>query len=225
MSYKKNGEKRLSLDEKHIRQLIVTRYHLQLANDQASIDREPSIFAAISLLHDSLEAFLVTASDFLNANVKQQTDIPTYLDRINEKLPENVELPFRFRLLQLNKVRVNAKHHGVQPDRTELQGYLGTCRDFFEKATKTIFQREFWNLSLTSILDDGETKELLQECENSLAQKNYNDALTFTRKAFFLEFEKSYDIKHFSEGERDSAWFFPYRMQCTFICAKCELHR
>jgi len=83
----------------------------------------------------------------LNAVIGRNADFAQYLDRINDKLSPN-ELPFRQRLLEINKVRILSKHNGVPPNPTELGGYVSIAKDFLEQACLAAFELEFWAVSL-----------------------------------------------------------------------------
>jgi hypothetical protein len=147
------------LPETIIKRLTLSRYFLRLADDNSRSDREVAIFAAINLLQDSVEFFLIAAAEHLNAGVKERANFELYLDKIDERIaPE--KLPFRPKLLQLNKVRVNAKHYGVRPDANEVKSLILVAREFFEEVANTVFKVDFWTVSLLSLLDDGETKNV-----------------------------------------------------------------
>ena len=78
-------------------------------------------------------------AEHLNAEINRRTEFEQYIDRINEKLPE--PLPFRQRLIEINKVRILSKHNGVPPNRTELGGYVEDARLLFEEACQKLFSR------------------------------------------------------------------------------------
>jgi len=63
-------------------------------------------------------------------------------------------------LIEINKVRVLSKHDGIGPNPKELDGYVKTAREFFEKSTLEIYGLDFWTISLSDLLDDDE-KSLL----------------------------------------------------------------
>src|SRR5258707_4892231 len=113
---------------------MLARYFLGQAEDAAKSHREVAAFAAINMLQDAIEIFFLAAADHLNARIERRTEFEQYIDKINEKLAE--PLPFRQRLIEINKVRVLSKHNGVPPNTTELMGYLVDARQFFEEAVR-----------------------------------------------------------------------------------------
>lgn len=194
------------LSEAIIKRVMLSRYFFRLADDNARSDREVATFAAINLLQDSLEFFLIAAAEHVNAGVKERQPLEQYVDKIDEQIsPE--KLPFRPKLIQLNKIRVSAKHFGVRPDANEVKSLILVAREFFEEVARTVFKVDFWTVSLLSLLDDGETKDLLHSAEKAFEAKDYATVLIECRKAFYLEFERSYDIKMFENRDADDGLF------------------
>jgi hypothetical protein len=188
------------VDTSIIKRLLLSRYLYRLSADNARLETEVAAFASINLLQDALEIFLLAAADHLNAAIKPKTDFPQYLDLVNEKLPEGSELPFRRRLLEINKVRVFSKHDGIRPDQKELSGYIADARAFLDEATAAIFGLNFWSISLVSLLDDGEAKGALRKAEEFFHSSQFESCLIECRKALYLEFESKYNIKDFEHG-------------------------
>jgi hypothetical protein len=107
---------------------MLARYLFSQAKDAVRSNREVATFAAINLLQDAIEIFFLAAAEHLNAEISRKTEFEQYIDKINEKLAE--PLPFRQRLIEINKVRVLSKHNGIPPNRTELTGYVEDARLF-----------------------------------------------------------------------------------------------
>jgi hypothetical protein len=182
------------LQEPVIRRVTLSRYLFELAIQNARSDQDVAGAACVNLLQDAVEIFLLAALDHLNVGVSaKKTDFPQYLDKINEAIAD--ELPFRRRLLEINKVRVLSKHEGIPPNRKEIEGYVSDARSFLEHACHKILAVDFWTVSLTRLLEDGESKSLLLEAEATFEKGDYRDCLIACRKAFYVEFESSYDIQ------------------------------
>ncbi len=188
------------------RRLVLCRYFLRLASDNAALHQEAASFASVTMLHDAIEIFLLAAAEQLNASISRRTEFEQYLDKINEKLAPD-ELPNRAALLRFNKLRVSTKHDAIRPDRDELGSFLVALKEFFETTSKKIFHVDFWTVSLIDLVNDGEAKTLLLEAEREFNEGNYAASLIEVRKAFFLSFEKAYDIKDFEEGGTDDPMF------------------
>jgi hypothetical protein len=148
----------------------------------------------VSLLQDATEIFFVAALDHLNVQQsKPKTEFPQQMDKLSEALGS--DLPYRRRLLEVNRVRVSAKHDGIFPNRKEIDGYVTDTRKFLEEVCRKALGVDFWTVSLISLLDDGEAKSLLQAAETAHRNAEYAQCLTDCRKAFFVTFETYYDTQ------------------------------
>jgi hypothetical protein len=178
---------------------MLTRYLFGLSEDVARSHREVAALASINMLQDAIEAFFLAAADHLSAEIGRRTEFEQYIDKINEKLPEH--LPFRQRLIEMNKVRVLAKHNGVPPNTTELAGYLVEARQFFEEGCQKIFGRSFWTVSLVELLPNSEARGYVTEAEKFYHSQQYHQCLVECRKAIYVEIEDEYVIESFKSGE------------------------
>jgi hypothetical protein len=181
------------LQEPVIRRVTLSRYLFELATQNARSDQEVAGAACVNLLQDAVEIFLLAASDHLNVHLAVKTDFPQYLDKINEVIGD--ELPFRRRLIEINRVRVLSKHDGIPPNQKEVAGYVSDVRKFLEQACTKVLNVDFWSISLIQLIDDGEAKNLLLKAETSFTKGDYQKCLIACRKAFYVEFESSYDIQ------------------------------
>jgi len=170
-----------------------------MAEENLRSHREMALFATVNLMQDSVEAFLLAASEFVNAGIDPRTDFDKYFAKIDEKISPK-QLPFRLRLIALNKIRINSKHYGIKPDRTEVQSFVTACREFFRESCQLIFDCDFWSISLLELLEDGEIKQLLKSAQNEFENGNFLECLIECRKVMFIEFEQSYDVSKFKDG-------------------------
>jgi hypothetical protein len=186
------------LQEPVIRRVTLSRYLFELATQNARSDQEVAGAACVNLLQDAIEIFLLAASDHLNVDLSAKTGFPQYLDKMNEAI--NDELPFRRRLLEINRVRVLSKHDGIPPSSKDIPGYVSDARKFLEQACTKLLGVDFWSISLIQLVDDGEAKNLLLEAETNFKTGTYSECLIACRKAFYVEFESFYDIQKDLEG-------------------------
>jgi hypothetical protein len=181
------------LQEPVIRRVTLSRYLFELATQNARSDQEVAGAACVNLLQDAVEIFLLAAADHVNVHLAVKTDFPQYLDKINEVIGD--ELPFRRRLIEINRVRVLSKHDGIPPNQKEVAGYVSDVRKFLEQACTQVLNVDFWSVSLIQLLADDEAKNLLLEAETNFRKGDYPECLIACRKAFYVEFESSYDIQ------------------------------
>ncbi len=188
------------MDEKVVRQIVLARYYLHLARGEIRFLNETSTLAAINLLHEALETFLLSIIDTIDAQIKNKTSFEGYLDAIDTKLSEE-QLPKRSVLVRFNKIRVAAKHHLVLPDREQTVRFFRDIEEFIERASKIVFDRSFDEIDLIGLIEKDEIQSVLYLALNEYQKEDYFGCLASVRKAMYLEFEKSSDIKKFSDPE------------------------
>ncbi|WP_271497811.1 hypothetical protein [Bradyrhizobium sp. CCBAU 11357] len=182
------------LSQPVVRRLVLARYLFELALQNVRSQQETGDAACVSLLQDATEIFFVAALDHLNVQQsKPKTEFPQLLDKLSEAL--GADLPYRRRLLEVNRVRVAAKHDGIFPNRKEIDGYVTDTRKFLEEVCQKALGVDFWTVSLVDLLDDDEAKTFLQAAEASHRKADYVDCLVNCRKAFFVTFETWYDTQ------------------------------
>src|SRR5262249_737689 len=149
-----------------LKRLTLARYFWRLADDNARANREVTTFASINLLQDGVEFFLLAASEHLNAGIKPPANFENYLHKIDDRITPKV-LPFRSKLIQLDKLRVNAKHYGVRPDANEVKAFVLAVREFLEEAARTIFDVDFWTISLIDLIGDKDARKYLTSAQQA----------------------------------------------------------
>jgi len=77
------------LAEPALRRLILSRYLFELAIQNARSDQEVARAACVNLLQDSIEIFMLSALDHLDARVAPKTEFAQYLDKINDAIVTN----------------------------------------------------------------------------------------------------------------------------------------
>ncbi|MBI3776230.1 MAG: hypothetical protein HY273_11875 [Gammaproteobacteria bacterium] len=179
-----------------LNKLLLSRSLYYLAKENAASASGNRLSIACNLLQDSVECFLLALSEYVNAGIGQRTDFDKYFEQINLKIVPR-ELPFRLRLIALNKLRVNSKHYGLEPAKAELEPLLMTVLEFFNEVTRIDFGREFATISLVDILHDGEAKDLLRQAESAYESQEYGQCLIRCREAVFVRFESRYDAQPF----------------------------
>lgn len=182
-----------------IHKLLLARRLLDLARENLSSANDLSLSIGVNLLQDSVEAFLLAVAEYVNAQVQLKTTFEQYIDLVDEQIAPR-RLPFRARLLALNKLRVNSKHFGLAPAQSEVSGLLVTIREFYDEVATTVLGVTFGSVSLIDLLKDGEAKELISAAEKAFAVGDFATCLFNCRKAIFVQIEYAYDIAPFAEA-------------------------
>jgi hypothetical protein len=170
----------------------------RLGEDNVRSGRDVAAFAAVNLMQDAVEAFLLAVAEVVGASVEQKTSFDEYLNRIDAKLSPQ-RLSFRLPLLRLNRLRVNSKHYGIKPDRAEVEELAMSSRQFLEESSSTILGVSFWSVGLIDLLDDGDTKTYLLDARQAVEQGEFAKCLIECRKVIYIHFEQHYDLAPFLE--------------------------
>jgi hypothetical protein len=179
--------------------VLLARRLLELASGHLRSTSDLALSVGVNLLQDAVEAFLLAASEHVNAGIKDNTNYYQYFDMINQKITP--ELPFRARLIALNKLRVNSKHSGLVPARSEVEGLATTVREFFADVSARVLGKAFSTISLIDLVGDAEPKTFLMEAEAAFGNGDFEGCLVSCRKAVFVRFESRYDIAPFESDE------------------------
>lgn len=187
------------MNKSSLNKLLLSRSLYQLAKEHVQSTSNIRLSIACNLLQDSVECFLLALAEHINADIGKGTQFDNYFQQINQKIAPR-KLPFRLPLVSLNKLRVNSKHYGLAPAKSELDPIVTTVWEFFNEVTRTDFGKEFATLSIVEILRDGEVKLLMQQAEFAFESSDYVECLSLCRKAIYLKFEYSYDARQFLSG-------------------------
>lgn len=185
-----------------LKRLVLTRYYLGLADGHAKSGREVDVFVTVNQLHEAIETFLIAAAAHVNAAIGTREEFASYFDKIDQKISP-MQLPFRSKIIRLNKARIMAKHDSIVPDRSELPGFLTTVREFLMEATNMVFSADFRAVSLIDALSEGPERSFLYEAQTAFERGDFAGTLIACRKAIYLRHEKSYDAKLFLEGQKN----------------------
>lgn len=175
-----------------LNKLLLARRAFDLSCENLRSSNDVSLAVGINLLQDAVEAFLLAVAEKVNAGVGASTKFEQYFDSINSKIQPK-ELPFRSRLIAMNKLRVNSKHYGLIPPKSEADGLVVTVREFFEEVSLSVFGSPLATINLSDLLEEGEKKAFIKEAESSLNRGDFQACLIACRKAVYLEVEVYYD--------------------------------
>jgi hypothetical protein len=148
------------MDIETVRRLTLARHLYELGSASSRSGNDIHLFSAVNLFQDAVESFLVAVADHVGAVLDQNTNFDQYFVKIDAKIAPNV-LPFKNKLIRLNKVRVSSKHYGIQPERNECSRLALTVREFFDEVSNSVLGASFSTVSAIDLLRNGETKIVL----------------------------------------------------------------
>lgn len=192
------------IDPSVIRRLAFIRYLFGLGVGQS---RAPEPLASASLLtfHDSVELFLLVASEHLNVGAAQLSFMD-YWAQLSQKLPNGCELPQKEAMRRLNKSRVALKHHGTLPSKLDVDAFRAATGAFFLDSTPLVFGKSFDEISRTEFVTPDPARDKLKAAEQELDSDDLKSALCNIAIAFAEIINDYEDRKRGQYG--DSPFFF-----------------
>ncbi len=189
----------LSLGEK--RQYILVKKLL--------IDLEGNLndFTEINLLNNILKiglieelivkAFLTTLNVDFDENTKF-TDLigKKFLDGVLKE-NYNCHLPYKVELKKMYKQRNQAQHGGVLPNATELHGWFSILKKFILKVFAIIFDIDFMEVNLASLIKNPDRKNLYNSFINMLENESWKEALSYGSKLYLRLMEHYKQVNYF----------------------------
>lgn len=144
---------------------------------------------AVSIAQDSVELFLrAVIKQLPSTGQKVPDDFVKCIDYIDASMDgqPTSKTPFRARLIDLNKARVNFKHYGLIPNEADAVRLLGYTEQFFEVATPQFFSCEFSSVSLSDLITSPEVKDKLKRAELAEKDGDIGEALGASAEAVEL---------------------------------------
>lgn len=188
------------MDIETVRRLNLARHLYELGTASLRSANDMHLFSAVNLMQDGVEAFLIAVADHVGAGVDPNTKFDKYFVQIDGRIAPK-ELPFKNKLLRLNRVRIDSKHFGIQPARDECERLAISVREFFDEVCASVLGASFSTVSVIDLLKDGDTKASLLAAKKALEAGELGECAISCRKALYLEVERQYDISEFKDGE------------------------
>jgi hypothetical protein len=165
----------MTLSPDEARRLAFIRYLHHQAVQQGSLP-EPQSSAAVLLLHDAVEAFLLLAAEHLGAAPPRE--FGQYWDVLSPaRLTGGVDLAVKQGIVRLNKIRVNLKHHGVQPGKAAIDQGIADAATFFAANTRLVFGIDYDRVSMADVIEQEKVRELVRKAEAANAGGDHISAM------------------------------------------------
>jgi hypothetical protein len=123
-----------------------------------------------------VEAFLLLAAERLGASPPR--DFVAYWDALSPaKLSGGVDLAVKQGMARLNRVRVNLKHHGVQPGKAAIDKGLADGATFFAANTTLVFGVDYDQVSMADLIEQEQVRELVRKAEAAAGGGDHTGAM------------------------------------------------
>jgi len=161
-----------------INQLLLSKRLYIIGSNYVEAPDPISAGIAISLFQDSIEILCWSVLKDLDAPVKENTPFTSFFDQV-EKAPNNKKskkLPFKAKILELNKARVNFKHYGNLPDISEAKKFKGYAEEFLRVSFNDFFDADFDSISLSQLIPFDDVRVSIESAEKALSENNVKEA-------------------------------------------------
>lgn len=165
-----------------IRRLAIIKYLYNLGAQQSM---QVDMVAGFSILsfHDCAEMFLLLVAE--NKGMKGENVFMDYWNKIPElTLKESMRI--------LKERRVNIKHKGLFPSKSDVEISRITMADFLSQNTKIQFGLDFSSVSVSSLISYNEVKTYIDAAEEYLVKNDLYNCMV-NAKIAFMELLSSYE--------------------------------
>ncbi|MEX3971730.1 hypothetical protein [Paraburkholderia caribensis] len=163
-----------------IRQVVLCKQLFSEAERYLSRGTPMGHGLAVSIAQDAVELFLRAVMKERHAAGQKVPDefikAMDYIDAAADGM-EQLKVPLRGKLLELNKARVNFKHYGLSPERLDAGRLVSYVSHFFDEATPRFFGTSFESISLADLLADAAIRDRLKAANEALADENFTAAM------------------------------------------------
>ena len=162
-------------DEIILKRLAIIKYLFKIGVEQSKQVETVAAFSILSF-HDSVEMFLKFLAETKSINSNKFNFID-YWSKIST-------LTLKESMRNLNTRRVNIKHKGILPSKTDIEISRVNTTDFFDQNVVAHFNIKFTEISLSDLVNNPDVKQLLNKAQEYLESKNYKDSIVKSALAF-----------------------------------------
>jgi hypothetical protein len=159
--------------------------------------------AGLILLQDTIELVLLALLTELDIDEQKNLESKSFDELLGELRKAGIIIPKSGTIKALNKQRVIIKHYGQLAEPATVLNYSQAADMLIESVMKQVIGKTINEIFLTDLLPDCEAKEFLKKAIELKESGKYLEALTETRKAFFVEYEHEYAIHNWADVDEN----------------------
>lgn len=188
------------MKEETLQTLITVRTLLEQVERHCAAGDRYSATSGLIFLQDATELA------FLAMLIEQGVDENVSIEKLDfdgmlaALVKVGVKVPKTGTLKAMNKLRVTAKHYAQLMEPQTVQRHLNTAKFAINEVLMKVVGKSLQAVFLTELLPKSLARSHLEKATAYLAGSEFMLALIETRKAFFIEFERSYSIFEFRNG-------------------------
>lgn len=162
-----------------IEQVLLVKYLFERGEDALSEGNDFSTGLAVSLFQDSIELLVWTIAKEVDAKMADKAAFEFVWDSIKtgSKNHESKELPFKARMLDLNKARVGFKHNGNLPAAIDGAKFQVHTEQFLTTSCSMFLKMDFGELSMANLIKDQQIAGHIKAAEKALLDNEHATAV------------------------------------------------
>jgi hypothetical protein len=142
---------------------------------------------AVHNFHNAIE--IVLRAIFLHYEIRPEKELniefEVMLNEIDKHFKtQEMKLPYRQDLRNLNQLRNLVQHHAVEPSSATMDDWRVFTRRFLERTCQEYFGLEFDNLSPLEMIDDEVLKDLLRLSLSFIGEGDFKNSLLLAKSTF-----------------------------------------
>lgn len=189
-----------------VERLALIKFHFNHGIEQSK-QVDPLNGFSILTFHDTIELFLNNVCE--QKNIKIPKEFMNYWTEINKKIIPEI-LSHQTSMQRLNKARVNFKHNGIIPSKSDIESFKIMTQTFFEENFIKFFNVDFSQVSLIDLIENKRSKERLKEAENAFQIKSIEECLSNLTISF------AYLLHDYESNKKDKRYRSPFDFRDPF---------
>jgi hypothetical protein len=176
----------MALDPTAIRRrLAFIRYIYRRGQEQSNM-ADPLCSVALLSQHDAIDMFLYLGVEHLDLTVSTNNSLKEVWGTLDKKLEElsKPRLTQKTPVERLNKARVELKHRGTRPSKSDILEFQMTTHAALSENSSTLFDVDFATVSLVDLISSATVRDLLDRAVQHVGQGDYNEAMKGITLAF-----------------------------------------
>jgi hypothetical protein len=129
---------------------------------------------AISLFQDSIELALLAAINKNDIDPGRHAGFDNYIECLEK---QEIKIPFKQRIRQINNTRIQFKHFGVCPDPSEALRFEEAAKAFLDTFLLQCFDLEIEQVTLCGLIEDDKIRTALSQAEDFLHSNDIYNCL------------------------------------------------
>lgn len=171
-----------------IKQLLLSKYLFEKGKEFLKNNDTISCGVAVSLFQDSTEMVLRAIAKHVDAKVGKIEAYESFWEKIRaaNKNVNNIEVPFKAQMADVNNARVSFKHFGQPPNPAHAITFSDYVEQFLRECMKLFFDVDYDNISFADLIQNTEIREIIKQAEQFNQETKFTESMVECAKATYL---------------------------------------